>query len=216
MASPAVLSGQARAPGRNRALSRARKGNKLKRRCAWRGRPRQTRRPAGRYISCRKPSRARRPVRAECAGKVRWAAARARVRFARRSAVSVRRGCLSTQEERSYGHPTGQCSTASFPLALTLSLVTDYRGRDAALRRPRAVQARNELVASLPFRPLHAGGDIAARCPYPPLPLPKGEGRGEGKRARRVPHAVKPVESQCALLFHSAPPTSNAARCASS
>src|SRR5207249_8608958 len=167
-------------------------------------------------IFCRRPSRARRPVRAGCASKVRRAAARARVRFASRSVVSVRRGCLSTQEERSYGHPTGQCSTASFPLALTLSLVTDYRGRDAALRRARAVQARNELVASLPFRPLHAGGDIAARCPYPPLPLPKGEGRGEGKGVRRSPRAVQSVENLRARSFHSVPPTSNAARCASS
>src|SRR5438094_3142239 len=43
-------------------------------------------------------------------------------------------------------------------------------GRDGALRRPRRVQRRNErcdpAVTRDSFRPLHAGGDIAARCPY--------------------------------------------------
>ena len=43
-------------------------------------------------------------------------------------------------------------------------------GRDGALRRPRRVQRRNERrdshVPHGSFRPLHAGGDIAARCPY--------------------------------------------------
>src|SRR6266404_8310513 len=43
-------------------------------------------------------------------------------------------------------------------------------GRDGALRRPRRVQRRNERcdppVTRDSFRPLNAGGDIAARCPY--------------------------------------------------
>src|SRR5207249_6823713 len=42
--------------------------------------------------------------------------------------------------------------------------------RDGALRRPRRVQRRNQRrdphVRRGSFRPLHAGGDIAARCPY--------------------------------------------------
>ena len=42
-------------------------------------------------------------------------------------------------------------------------------GRDGALRRPRRVQRRsgwNSAVHPRYFRPLNAGGDIAARCPY--------------------------------------------------
>src|SRR5262249_25000130 len=43
-------------------------------------------------------------------------------------------------------------------------------GRDGALRRPRRVQRRNVSrsadVLTGSFRPLNAGGDIAARCPY--------------------------------------------------
>src|SRR5262245_15932440 len=39
--------------------------------------------------------------------------------------------------------------------------------RDAALRCPRAVQARNRgPLRARSFRPLHAGGDGAARRPY--------------------------------------------------
>jgi hypothetical protein len=43
-------------------------------------------------------------------------------------------------------------------------------GRDGALRRPRRVQRRNGRfdahVVGHSFRPLNAGGDIAARCSY--------------------------------------------------
>src|SRR5207244_2971720 len=43
---------------------------------------------------------------------------------------------------------------------------------------------RGTRVGCKPFRPLHAGGDIAARCPYPqqdPKHVAMGEGRGEGQ-----------------------------------
>jgi hypothetical protein len=50
-----------------------------------------------------------------------------------------------------------------------MSLTNNVAGRDSALRCPRRVQRRN-IRGSQPFRPLHAGGDAAARPPYHIVP----------------------------------------------